>query len=90
MNHKYRSVLMNKTPFAVTALIASLSLAFVVPASFAESKTTPNASCHTCKQCSAGKKCDKCDTCNKSSTATKNHKNCSSSNCNSCNHDHKK
>jgi len=81
---------MNKTTFAVTALIASLSLAFVVPASFAESKTTPNASCQTCKQCSADKKCGKCDKCKKASAAKKTHKNCSSSNCNSCNHDLKK
>jgi hypothetical protein len=74
--------MMKKTSFAVATLVASLSLAFVVPASYAESKAPPKASCHTCKQCKHDKKCDKCD---KTSEAKKNHKNCTS-----CNHNDKK
>lgn len=65
---------MKKISFAITTLVASLSLAFVVSTSYAESKPTLNASCHTCNQCSCGKKCDKCDTCNKTSETKKTHK----------------
>ncbi len=67
---------MTKTSVAVTALVASLSLAFVVPASYAESKPGVKASCHHGKSCNCTKKCPynhKNHKCNKTSEAKEHH-----------------
>jgi|TARA_R110002126_G_scaffold173969_3_gene322544 hypothetical protein len=48
---------MKKTSVAVTAFIAGLSLAFVVPTSYAESKPAAKTSCQSDKPCSCAKKC---------------------------------
>jgi hypothetical protein len=71
---------MKKTSVAVTALIAGLSLAFVVPTSYAESKPAAKTSCQSDKPCSCTKKCPykhkdhKNHQCNKTSEA-KEHQN---------------
>lgn len=66
---------MNKTSFALAAFVASLSLVFATPASYAESKATPNASYHACKKCSHDKKCDTCDACKQCNPSPETKKN---------------
>lgn len=69
---------MKKTSFAITTLLASLSLACVVPASYAaENNNEAKASSfQPCKQCTCDGKCHDCDLCNKKSDKKKNHQNC--------------
>ncbi|MDF1683086.1 MAG: hypothetical protein P1U36_00365 [Legionellaceae bacterium] len=70
---------MKKTSLALATLVASLSLAFVVPASHAGSKPAVKASCHHDKPCSCAQKCPhkhqhhKDHKCNKTSEAKAHH-----------------
>jgi|GEM_PF-2418178 len=66
---------MKKISLAVATLITSLSLAFIVPTSYAESKPAAKTSCPSDKPCSCTKKCPynhknhKDHQCNKTSEA---------------------
>ena len=71
---------MSKTLFTRAILVASLALAFVVPASYAadinEIKDAKASSLQSCKHCTCDGKCHACDSCNKSSNMKKNNENC--------------